>query len=105
MSEPVWDVVEKLDPEEMFKSLNGFEEIAIEQHFRRSASAIALAAEQGDAFQLMRALLFIAEKRDGMADVDAFRTVMLMRNDDVAERFVEPSPVVVEGQDDAEGKA
>lgn len=104
MSEPVGDV-EKLDPEEMFKSLNGFEEIAIEQHFRRSTGQIAIAAEQGDAFQLMRALLFVAEKRGGMNDTDAFRTVMLMRTDAVTDRFVEQGPAVVDEDEGDEGKA
>lgn len=77
---------ELIDAEDMFKSLNGFEQIAIEQHFKARVKTIA-----DDEFALMRALLFVAEKRTGMADGDAFRNVMLMRLDDVTGRFLQPS--------------
>ena len=57
-----------------------------------------------DAFALMRALLFVLETRDGMAAGDAFRKVMLLRLDDVTDRFEQPAaeeqdPTLREQQD------
>jgi len=86
-------VGELLDSEALFRSINGFEQIAVEQHFRTKIEVIA-----NDAFTLMRALLFVVEKRDGMADGDAFRNVMLLRLDDVTSRFEQPGDAA--GEDD-----
>jgi len=55
---------------ELVNSLTGFEEIAIEQLFRKSFM------EMGESSTSLRALAFIVEKRDGMGDTDAFRKVM-----------------------------
>ena len=92
---------QKIDPEEMFKSLNGFEEIAIEKVFRTAAFKLATAAEHGDPVPLMRALLFVEEKRAGVKDGEAFRSVMNMRVDDVVTRFQAPG----ESDEVDEGKA
>lgn len=78
---------ERIDPEEMFKSLNGFEEISIEKTFRTAAFKLATAAEQGDPVPLMRALLFVEEKRAGAKDGEAYRSVMTRRVDEVVGRF------------------
>jgi hypothetical protein len=83
------DNAELIDPDEIARSLTGFEEIAIENMFRK---AVHVLADDGTA--MMRALLFVLEKRDGMADVDAFRKVMLMRLDDVVARFAQDDTTV-----------
>lgn len=93
-------VAEKLDPEEFFKSLNGFEEIAIEAMFRKSAAQLALDAQQGNTFPLMRALLFIEAKRAGKSQNEAFKHVMSARVDEVADRFVD-STEETEGKGDS----
>jgi hypothetical protein len=79
------DQADLLDSEAMFRGLNGFEQLAIEQHFRTRIAALA-----DDAFMLMRALLFVAARRDGMNDGDAFRNTMLLPLDDVTGRFEQP---------------
>lgn len=90
---------EKIHPEEYFKSLNGFEELAIERMFHRSTGELAMRAEQGDVFGLMRSLLFVEARRAGVKDGQAYRDVMNLSAVDVAEQF-EP-----EGSTpDAEGK-
>lgn len=71
-----------IDPEELARSLTGFEEIAVEQRFRRS-----LASMGEDSTMAMRMLLFVAQKRSGMKDADAFRAVMEMPLSDVVARF------------------
>lgn len=78
------DERELLDPEALTRSLNGFEEMVIEQHFRAPVHVLMQKGTPG-----MRALLFVLAKRDGAADVDAFRTVMLLPLEDVVSRFVD----------------
>lgn len=70
-----------IDADELGNSLTGFEEIAIEGVFRKGLT------EMGAGTTSLRALYFIALKRSGMADVDAFRNVMLMPLKDVYEKF------------------
>ncbi len=90
---------QRIDPEAMFKSLNGFEEIAIAEVFRTPAFKLATAAEEGDPVPLMRALLFVEAKRGGAKSGEAFRSVMNMRVDDVVARFQE-----TETEESTEGK-
>ena len=81
---------QKIHPEEFFKTLNGFEEIAIEKMFFSSAAELAIKADSGNTFPLMRAMLFVQAKRDGVKDGEAFRSVMHMTALDVTERFEAP---------------
>lgn len=90
---------QRIDPEAMFKSLNGFEEIAIAEVFRTPAFKLAKAAEEDDPVPLMRALLFVEAKRSGAKSGEAFRSVMNMRVDDVVLRFQE-----TETEESTEGK-
>lgn len=94
MSETEVDGVDLIEAEDMFRSLSGFEQIAVEQHFRMRIAALA-----EDEFLLMRALLFVDAKREGMADTDAFRNVMLLRLDAVTDRFVRPDAAAVDDED------
>jgi len=87
-AEHVQEDAEKYDGEQLLRSLNGFEQIAVEQHFRTKLKVIA-----DDGIALMRPLLFVVEKRGGMPDADAFRKVMMMPLEDVNDRFRGPEPV------------
>lgn len=98
MAEDVAD--DLIDSEEVFRSMTGFEEIAVEQCFRRRVRSLA-----EDETMLMRAIMFVVRKREGMADPDAFRSTMLDRLDDLTARFKKPAdddepedPSIVEQQ-------
>ena len=86
MAEDFADQHGKLDPERLFRSVNGFELIAVEQCFRKRMKDLA-----DDELQLMLALMFVVRKREGMADADAFRTTMTEPIDDVTGRFARPA--------------
>jgi hypothetical protein len=62
--------------EETFRSLNGFDEIAIENVFRKPIGDL-------DASKTARALVFTLKRRDGLADNDAFRGCMEMTLGDI----------------------
>jgi hypothetical protein len=85
VTEPGDEPDDLLDADALFRGLNGFDQIAIEQHFRTKLKTFA-----EDGFALMRPLLFIVEKRAGLADADAFRKVMLLPLEDVTGRFRRP---------------
>lgn len=57
---------------EVFNSLNGYDEIAIKKEFR--ADVYTLAKEDRAAF--MRALIFTVHRRDGAKDSDAYKAAM-----------------------------
>ena len=71
-----------LDPDGLSRSLSGFDQIAIRQTFRERLDQLA-----ADGTMFMRALLFVLERREGMADPDAFRLVMNLPLEDVVSRF------------------
>lgn len=73
---------EKLSPDALAESLTGFEEIAIRQFFRTKLEDLA-----EDSTMMMRALLFVVYKRDGMKDADAFQTAMHESLSSVVEKF------------------
>lgn len=86
--------IHKLDAEAYFRGLNGFEEIALEQLFRRRLKSIA-----DNETMLMRALLVIEAKRAGQSDADAFHNVMLLALDAVTDRFEQPDEAEDEDPD------
>lgn len=92
--------VELYDAEKLFRSLDGFECIALEQLFRTKLKALA-----DDELVLMRALLVAVEKRAGMRDVDAFRKVMRLTLEQVTEQFERPADDAVEGEQDPDLQA
>jgi hypothetical protein len=61
-------------------SLTGFDEIAISRAFDTAYAAM-------DGTMMCRALWFVVHRRDGMNDVDAYRTVMLVTIGELQERF------------------
>lgn len=82
----------RIDMEEMTRSLTGFDEIAIERAWGKAFNDLG-------GTTLARALLFVAERRDGMKDADAYRAVMDLRLDALESRFeVADDEVVTEGK-------
>jgi|WetSurMetagenome_2_1015567.scaffolds.fasta_scaffold72741_3 hypothetical protein len=71
---------EKLDAEELSRSLTGFDEIAIQKWFKAPFTDLSSTL-------VSRALIFIHRKRQGASDADAYRTVMEMGLGEVAEHF------------------
>lgn len=71
---------QRLSAEAFTRSLNGFEELAIQRMFK---------AGLGDLRDTMapRALLFVQNKREGMKDADAFKASMEMTLGDMETRF------------------
>ncbi|GAA1977495.1 hypothetical protein GCM10009798_43390 [Nocardioides panacihumi] len=52
--------------DDFFESLTGFDEIAIKQHFGASVSNL-----KDEPMDFMRALVFVAERREGKTDIQA----------------------------------
>lgn len=67
-SAPRWDVT----PSQVVKSLTGFDEIAVRQAFGTPVAELT----NRDRFGFMRALYFVALRREGVKDGDAYRETM-----------------------------
>lgn len=76
--------------EEMFESLTGYEEIAISKMF--DAEITHLAEAKPTTF--MRALIFIARTREGLAAPDAKKAVMEMSLGECNDYFADDEPDV-----------
>jgi hypothetical protein len=76
--------------EEMVGSLNGWDEIAIEQKFGKGLADLS-------ATLTARACAFVLKRREGMNDLDAFRAVMDMTILAVNNMFETESEGVDEG--------
>ncbi|WP_062208846.1 hypothetical protein [Demequina oxidasica] len=61
----------EMTAEDFFKSITGFDEIAIQKAF--GASFVDL---RNDQFRFLRALVFVDLRRDGKKDADAYTEVM-----------------------------
>lgn len=86
---------------EVMESLNGFDEIAIEQAFGAPITDLLETKPTTGA----RALLFVIRRRDGMKDNEARKAVMEMRLGDVQGYFVDDEdedlePVTESGKGD-----
>jgi hypothetical protein len=84
---------EKIVTEDLVNSLTGFDEVAITRAFGAPLDALTGSLT-------MRALAFVADKRAGAKDVDAYRAVMGCPVADIADRFAVDIDEV-----DASGKA
>ena len=89
--------------DEMFESLNGFDEIAIAKAFGRSVQTLA----REDEITFLRALTFVDFRRNGRTDAeahtDAMNLTIGMLNDYFAEAEPEVSaemPVTEQGKGD-----
>jgi hypothetical protein len=77
---------DRIEAESFTRTLTGFDEIGIKRVF-----GSALGELEGGL--VPRALLWVAERRDGMNDTDAFRKVMELPLGEVELRFVDTSEV------------
>lgn len=94
-------------PTEVYKSITGFDEIAISKHFGETIEALAAQDEKGRTLRptmLGRALAFVHRRRAGDKDPQAYAHVMNLSVTDVEDYFV-TEPAVVGDEDDDEGKA
>lgn len=82
MTETTDTELELLDADQLSRSIDGFEQIAIRQTFRERLDQLA-----ADSTMFMRSLLFVLARRDGASDADAYRTVMRLPLAAVVGRF------------------
>lgn len=71
----------QLGSNEVGDSLNGFDQIAIHQQFKHELEDLGALMQQ-------RGLVYVLLRRDGLADGEAFQTVMKMPASAVADRLV-----------------
>lgn len=84
-----------VDFEAVAKSLNGFDEIAIETAFRRPFRKMDTGT------MMARAILFTVYRREGTKDADAYRRAMLLNMEELEATFAD----VDDDLEDDEGKA
>lgn len=77
--------MEKIDAKAFTRTLTGFDEIGIKRMFGAGLGEL-------DGGIVPRAILWVAERREGMNDGDAFRKVMEMPLGDLEEKFEDPDP-------------
>ena len=88
------------DVSEIINSFTGWDEIAIEQLFRRSF------ARMGESTLCLRAVDFVVRRRAGAADKDAYRSCMAMTYGELIERYQgDPEPTVDIDEDGPSGEA
>lgn len=90
------DAPKLYDFEAIARSMNGFDEIAVERLFKRSFRSMDTGTLMG------RAVLFVQYRRDGMKDTEAYQKAMLLSIDELEGSFLDPE---TEDEEDAEGKA
>lgn len=76
---------DKLTGTDFFESLTGFDEIAIAQRFGHTVTDLA----SSQATMFTRALVFVAQRRDGATDDDAYNAAMNMPMKDVSTFFAQ----------------
>lgn len=75
----------ELTAEDFFRTITGYDEIAVSRAFKEDIAAL-----RERPFRFIRALAFIAERRDGAKDSIAYAEVMNMTVGDLEEYFAEP---------------
>lgn len=80
----------ELTAEDMFKSLTGFEEIAVSRAFGEDLSKL-----RERPFTFMRALVFADQRRHGLNDHDAREHALGMTLGQVEEYFPDDEPEIV----------
>jgi hypothetical protein len=91
------EVVERPSVAAVMESLNGFDEIAIEQRFGDLSGLSGM--------RTVRALQFVRIRRGGLNDKDAYNTTMLLTLGELKELFADEAPAdSLEGESSAEGK-
>lgn len=80
-----------LTAEEMAYSINGFDEIAIARQFGQSITGIY---KSEDELLLLRAFIFVAKRREGLKDAEAWNACMEIRSVDLGTFFADSEPEV-----------
>lgn len=70
---------------EMYDSLNGYDELAVKKSFGTAPLALA----QADSIEFARALVFVAERRNGASDSDAKSRALNLTNGELTKYFRE----------------
>lgn len=91
------DTATKITANEMFESLTGFEEIAVERKFGATVEGLA----EGKPLRLLRALSFVQFKRDGLDDTKAYNAAMDMTLAQAQAHFTEDDRDLEAGEDNA----
>jgi hypothetical protein len=94
----------KVNADELFESLTGFEEIAVEKAFGKDPSEIA---NSGKMIKFLRVLAFILAKREGKNDMQAKQYCMSLPVSDLTDLFetVEEEESDEDGDDSGEAEA
>lgn len=92
-TEPIPEI-QPFNPVEMFKSLNGFDEIAIRKVMGEDiyAQAGVVDGEKQMPMSALRSLLFIAARRQGMKDVQAKNMALSVTVGDMDRIIIQPDP-------------
>lgn len=101
----------KIDLADMLESINGYEEIGLEQEFSvsmldmvdlvNSEQADLTGANLKEFLRMMRGLVFVLEKRNGASTKDAKHTAMLCGMRDLMDKFdIEPDQAGDDQADD-----
>lgn len=80
------DAPKQYDFEAIAKTINGFEEMAVERFFSKSFRML------GEGTLAARAILFVQWCRDGMRDKDAYQKAMLLGLEALEDSFLDPEP-------------
>lgn len=75
--------IENVDAEEVGRSLTGFDEVAIKRAFGASIGDLPETI-------IMRALLFVLLRRDGVKDSNAHKACMELPLGEVSDKFIKP---------------
>lgn len=94
--EPEPTTRERLSPSDVISSFTGFDEIAIENLFRRSF------ATMGESTLALRAAEFVVQRRAGLKDGDAYKAAMNMPFGDLTALYADEDG---EDQGEASGPA
>lgn len=96
---------ERITADEFMETLTGYDEIAIEKAFSKDVMGLA----QGAPTTLLRSLVFVEKRREGLSDKDAKDAVLQMSLREVNERFAQDDeepmpeePVTEAGKDDSQ---
>lgn len=93
------DAPKQYDFEAIGRTINGFEEMAIERAFGKSFRHL------GDGTLAARAILFVQWCREGVKDKDAYRNAMLLGIEELESMFSNPEPEADEEDDPKAGSA
>ena len=85
--------------EDLFKSMNGFDEIAVSRAFGEDLSVL-----RAKPFTFVRALVFVDLRRGGAKDGDAHKQAMTLTMGDLEDYFAQDEEVLPEDPTTERGK-